>query len=127
MKTFPTDTFTGNGSATAYTLSETPTSASSVMVFVDGILQKSSTNYGISGATLTFTSAPANSAEIEVKHLGFRGVQRRSTGYVLDTFTGNGSATAFTLSNAVQSMMHLCFTMVFVCNQQRTTELVVSL
>ena len=59
MKTFPTDTFTGNGSATAYTLSETPTSASSVMVFVDGILQKSSTNYGISGATLTFTSAPA--------------------------------------------------------------------
>ena len=101
MKTFPTDTFTGNGSTTAYTLSETPTSASSVMVFVDGILQKSSTNYGISGATLTFTSAPANSAEIEVKHLGFRGVQRRSTGYQLDTFTGNGSATAFTLSNAV--------------------------
>ena len=93
--------FTSDSSTTAYTLSETPTSASSVMVFVDGILQKSSTNYGISGATLTFTSAPANSAEIEVKHLGFRGVQRRSTGFVLDTFTGNGSATAFTLSNAV--------------------------
>ena len=102
MKTFPTDTFTGNGSATAYTLSETPTNTSSVMVFVDGILQKSSTNYSLSGATLTFTSANvANNAEIEVKHLGFRGVQRRSTGYVLDTFTGNGSATAFTLSNAV--------------------------
>ena len=101
MKTFPTDTFTGNGSTSAYTLSETPTSASSVMVFVDGILQKSSTNYGISGATLTFTANVANGAEIEVKHLGFRGVQRRSTGYSLDTFTGNGSATAFTLSTAV--------------------------
>ena len=101
-KTFPTDTFTGDGNtAAAYTLSETPTSASSVMVFVDGILQKASTNYSISGATLTFTANVTNNAEIEVKHLGFRGVQRRSTDYVLDTFTGNGSSTAFTLSNAV--------------------------
>ena len=97
------------------------------MVFVDGILQKSSTNYSLSGATLTFTANVANNAEIEVKHLGFRGVQRRSTGYILDTFTGNGSSTAFTLSNAVALMTHLYFTMVFVCNQQRTTELVVSL
>ena len=40
LKTFPTDTFTGDGNTAAYTLSETPTSASSVMVFVDGILQK---------------------------------------------------------------------------------------
>jgi len=101
LKTFPTDTFTGDGNTAAYTLSETPTSASSVMVFVDGILQKASTNYGISGATLTFTANVPNNAEIEVKHLGFRGVQRRSTDYVLDTFTGNGSSTAFTLSNAV--------------------------
>ena len=101
LKSFTTDTFTGNGSTTAFTLTESPTNTNSLMVFVDGILQKSSTNYGVSGTTLTFTSAPANSAEIEVKHLGFRGVQRRSTDYVLDTFTGNGSTTAFTLSNAV--------------------------
>ncbi len=101
LKSFTTDTFTGNGSTTAFTLSESPTNTNSLMVFVDGILQKASTNYGVSGTTLTFTSAPANSAEIEVKHLGFRGVQRRSTDYVLDTFTGNGSTTAFTLSNAV--------------------------
>ena len=40
MKTFPTDTFTGNGSTAAYTLSETPTNTNSLMVFVDGILQK---------------------------------------------------------------------------------------
>ena len=60
------------------------------MVFVDGILQKSSTNYGISGTTLTFTSAPAASAEIEVKHLGLRTVVRRGTDFVLDNFTGDG-------------------------------------
>ena len=51
------------------------------MVFVDGILQKASTNYSLSGATLTFTANVTNNAEIEVKHLGFRGVQRRSTDY----------------------------------------------
>ena len=101
LKSFTTDTFTGNGSTAAYTMSETPSNANSVMVFVDGILQKSSTNYSISGATLTFTANVANNAEIEVKHLGLRGVQRRSTGYQLDTFSGNGSSTAFTLSSAV--------------------------
>ena len=101
LKNFTTDTFTGNGSTAAYTLSETPTNTNGIMVFVDGILQKASTNYGVSGATLTFTANVANGAEIEVKHLGFRGVQRRSTDYILDTFTGNGSSTAFTLSNAV--------------------------
>ena len=101
MKTFPTDVFTGDGNTAAYTLSETPTNANSVMVFVDGILQKSSTNYGVSGTTLTFTSAPAASAEIEVKHLGLRTVVRRGTDFILDNFTGDGSATAFTLSQAV--------------------------
>ena len=101
LKSFTTDTFTGNNSTTAFTLSETPANANSVMVFVDGILQKSSTNYSISGATLTFTSAPASSAEIEAKHLGIRTVVRRSTGYQIDNFTGNGSSTAFTISSAV--------------------------
>ena len=70
-----------------------------MLVFVDGILQKSSTNYAISGTTLTFTSAPDASAEIEAKHFGIRGVVRRSTDYQLDVFAGNGSATAFTLSS----------------------------
>ena len=49
--------------------------------------QKTSTNYGVSGTTLTFTSAPAASAEIEVKHLGLRTVVRRGTDFILDNFT----------------------------------------
>jgi hypothetical protein len=69
------------------------------MVFVDGILQKATTNYAISGTTLTFTSAPDNGAEIEAKHMGIRGVIRRGPDYVYDSFTGDGSDTTFTLSN----------------------------
>ena len=102
LKTFTTDTFTGNGSATTFTLTEVPANSTQIMVFVDGILQKSSTNYSVNTTTgvLTFTSAPDNSAEIEVKHLGIRTTARRAVSMFLDNFTGNGSTTAFTLSNS---------------------------
>jgi hypothetical protein len=100
LKNITTDSFTGNGSATAYTLTETPPHANSILVIVDGIVQKVSTNYNVSGATLTFSSAPDASAEIEVKHLGVRGVIRRGPDFQIDNLTGDGSATAFTLTNA---------------------------
>lgn len=100
LTSFTTDVFTGDGSTVAFSLGETPTATNSVMVFVDGILQKATTNYAISGNTLTFTSAPDASAEIEAKHFGVRGVIRRSTDWQYDTFTGDGSATTFTLSNS---------------------------
>ena len=99
LTSFTTDIFTGNSSIVAFTLTETPPNANSVLVFVDGILQKSSTNYSISTNVLTFTSAPDTGAEIEAKHFGVRGVVRRSTDYAYDTFAGDGSATVFTLSS----------------------------
>ena len=99
MKGFTTDTFVADGNTAAFTLSETPPNANSVLVFVDGILQKITTNYTISGSTLTFTSNPANLSEIEVKHMGVRGVLRRGPDYQLDLFTGDGSDTTFTLTH----------------------------
>ena len=100
MKTFTTDTFSGDGSTTGFTLSETPPNVNTLLVVVDGIIQKAATNYSISGATLTFTSAPDSSAEIEVKHLGVRGVVRRGPDWLVDTFNGDGSTTTFTLTTA---------------------------
>ena len=100
MKGFTTDTFTANGSTDAFTLSETPPNANSVLVFADGILQKATTNYSVSGNVVTFTSNPASGTEIEVKHMGIRGVMRRGPDYQLDLFTGDGSDTTFTLSNS---------------------------
>ena len=100
LKSFTTDDFTGDGSTVAFTLTETPAVANSVMVFVDGILQKALTNYTISGAVVTFTSAPLANAEIEVKHMGIRGVVRRSPEWQLDNFSGDGSTTTFTMSNS---------------------------
>ena len=100
LQTFTTDTFTGNGSTTAYTLSETPANSNSIMVFVDGILQKVSTNYALANNVVTFTSAPDTSADIEIKHMGgLRSHVRRGPDYIYDNFTGDGSDTTFTLSN----------------------------
>ena len=100
LQTFTTDTFTGDGSDTTFTLSDTPANADSIMVFVDGILQKVSTNYALANNVVTFTSAPDASADIEIKHMGgLRSHVRRGPDYIYDSFTGDGSDTTFTLSN----------------------------
>lgn len=71
LQTFTNDTFTGDGSTSAFTTSKSMPSSTGVLVFVDGILQKTGTHYNTSGTTLTFTSAPDTSAEIDVRHLTF--------------------------------------------------------
>jgi hypothetical protein len=72
LRNFTVDNFTGNGSATTFTMTDTPYSANSILVTVDGIVQTASTNYTVSGTTLSFgSSAPDSGAVITVVHLGF--------------------------------------------------------
>ena len=100
LKSWTTDSFTGDGSDTTFTLTETPPNANSLLVIVDGIIQKVSTNYTLATNVITFTSAPDTSAEIEVKHMGIRSHVRRGPDYQIDLFTGDGSDTTFTLNNS---------------------------
>ena len=85
------ETFTGNGSTTAFTLTNSFTTDGAV-VFYNGQHLTPTTDYSISGSTLTFTFAPVNNSEIVVRNLGEGQIQ-------IDKFTGNGSTTAYTLSN----------------------------
>ncbi len=62
-------TFTGNGSTTTYTLSQAQFQ-NECFVFVDDVAQVPGVDFGINGTTLTFTSAPANNAEIIVRGFG---------------------------------------------------------
>jgi hypothetical protein len=72
LRNFTVDNFTGDGSATTYTLTDTPYSANSILVTVDGIVQTATTNYTVSGTTLSFgSSAPDSGAVITVVHMGF--------------------------------------------------------
>lgn len=50
---------TVNGSNVTFTLANTPVTTASVSVYIDGILQLQTTDYSISTATITFTTAPA--------------------------------------------------------------------
>ena len=117
------NSFTGSqatNSSTELTLTEAPLNAQSIMVYVNGVYQKPTTNYTVSGTTLTFTGALVSSDEIDVHHLSIRtGVTHVADGSVtsakLDTnlsldgnltvggnFTVNGTTT--TIDTIVQSV-----------------------
>ncbi len=59
------DAFSGNGSATAFTLANSVDNENKTQVYIDGVYQFKNT-YSISGTTLTFSAAPPNSTDIEV-------------------------------------------------------------
>jgi len=104
------DTFTGDGTTTNFTLTQTYAGQNDVLVFVDGVIQYPGTNFTISGSTLAFTSAPLNTSRIEV--LGTTPVASTVTpgdgtvtaaklaasSYTRDTFTGNGSTATYNLT-----------------------------
>jgi hypothetical protein len=52
------DPYSGNGSTTAFTLSQAPFNTGHVQVFQDGLLLTITTDYTISGTTLTMITAP---------------------------------------------------------------------
>lgn len=92
---FPKDTFSGNGSTTAFTMQIAPASVNSVIVVVSGITQDPST-YTISGTTLTFSAAPPTGTNnISVRHLGVAGIPNTpSAGSVVATSIADGVITA---------------------------------
>ena len=63
------DTFTGDGSTVNYTLSTVPAGKNYTMVSVGGIVQNKS-NYSVANNIITFTTAPPNTAPIEVTTFG---------------------------------------------------------
>ena len=58
---------TGDGSTQAFTLTNINNDVDSVMVFLNGVLQRPTTDYTVSGTTLTFGTAPAAADAITIK------------------------------------------------------------
>ena len=54
------DSFNGDGSTTAFTMSKSVLLVTDIEVFVDNVQQEPTTAYTVSATTLTFTEAPAN-------------------------------------------------------------------
>jgi len=66
---YVTRTYTGDGTDTTFTVSS-GTTTDSVIVTLSGIVQTPTTDYSITGTTLTFTSAPANGLAIQIREIG---------------------------------------------------------
>ena len=95
---FLTDTFSGDGSDTTFTLSQAPATTSSILVAVSGVVQDPST-YSVSGTTLTFSGAPpSGSSNISVRFLGIPASGVATTAYrTLTTFTATSGQTTFSV------------------------------
>jgi len=65
---FKSDTYTGDGSTTAYTLTESVLDGKHLLVTVAGVMQTPTSAYTATGTTLTFTAAPGNGAAIVVRY-----------------------------------------------------------
>jgi len=87
---YSSGTATGDGTDTTFTISS-GRSVEDVLVFVNGFQLTPTTDYTISGTTLTFATAPANNAEITFRYLPLGGA------YTSANFTGNGSSTTITI------------------------------
>ena len=104
------NSFVGNGSTTAFTLSMTPTDENFTFVFIQGVYQDKST-YTVVGNTINFSTAPQSGYNVEVMSIGAVNIQQAS--YLeYDNFTGNGSTTSYTLLNGSPSDEK--FTMVYI-------------
>ena len=71
LKSGRVDQFLGSAGAssnTVFTLSESAGSVNTVAVFINGIYQRPTTNYTVSGSALTFTSSLDNADEVDVHH-----------------------------------------------------------
>ena len=62
----------GASSNTVFTLTESALNVNSINVFVNGIYQRPTTNYTVSGTALTFTASLAATDEVDVHHLSIR-------------------------------------------------------
>ena len=95
---FLTDTFSGNGSTTAFTLSAAPAGTSSILVAITGVVQDPST-YSVVGTTLTFSPAPpTGTGNISVRFLGIPASGVTTTAYrTVTEFTATAGQTTFSV------------------------------
>jgi hypothetical protein len=95
-------TYHGDGSTTTFSLSDHPGTLASVKVTVDGVMKKAQIDgstvedytIDVGAKTITFTTAPRDTALISTKVFAISGSNYR----VLDQYTGDGSTTQFTTS-----------------------------
>jgi hypothetical protein len=117
------DLFTGTGACTVFTLSSNSTT-NTVYVFLNGVAQVPNTDYTVSNNLLTFTNAPENNTNVDVRVFGNVSIVAGSGGgsgttVTRDEYSGDGANTDFTLSTTPTSED---YTIVFVDSVLQRTD-----
>ena len=99
--------FAGDGSTVNFTLTSAPTSENNLLVFIDGVFQAHD-SYSVSGTTLTFSTAPANTRVVTVYHARSN---VSGANMIVDTMTGDNSDVTLTLSVAPVSENNVQYTL----------------
>ena len=86
LETFNDETFTGDGSTKAFSLSTSGLTITEIVVYVDGTLKTAFTDYTLSGTTLTMSLAPANGKSIVVAQINKRYYNNNSDKYQQFTY-----------------------------------------
>ena len=92
VASFITRTYAGTGSQVNFTIT-TGLNVSTVLVVQDGVVQTPTSDYTVSGALLTFTTAPANGSTIQIRELG----------YAVPVTTSLSAVSSLTLSGTLTS------------------------
>jgi len=89
---------------TAYTLSRVVTDPKAILVINEGLIQIPTTDYTVSGTTLTTTTQYPVGSNIEVRYFGtISSTQSPSLSSTVNTFAGDGSNVNYTLSSSPAS------------------------
>jgi len=89
---FVSRTYTGTGACTQFTVTD-GVSNNSLLVMENGIVQTPSTDYSVSGTTLTFTAAPASSVNIQIRELAVVATLDSATSYAANNLTAVSTIT----------------------------------
>jgi hypothetical protein len=101
---------------TAYTLSRVVTDPKAILVINEGLIQIPTTDYTVSGTTLTTTTQYPVGSNIEVRYFGTVSSEYSPTlSSLVNTFTGDGSNVNYTLSSSPTSSAYTIVNVDGVC------------
>jgi len=99
--------YTGDGSTVAYTVTS-GADVENILVFVNGVFQRPTTDFTVSGTTLTFGTAPANGDAVTIKEL-VEGQNTYNDNPVVRAYTGDGSTTDYNVTSGKDKDEFLVF------------------
>jgi hypothetical protein len=93
-------TVTAAADTLTYSMGRSVTDAKNVLVIVEGLIQIPTTDYNVSGSSLTLTSQPPVGTNIEIRFFGTEASNASAPSLLatVNTFDGNGANNEFTLT-----------------------------